>query len=311
MDGDFVHIRRMMHHIQGSSNEVEYPLSYFYNSVPELSLWNVDRATVLRERPQLLEYIVQKKICQACQGFSSCGKQGDMKGFVQTIRPCTTGLSFGAERCQPFYDSQAASRVHRWRDIVGVASQDAHFRFDNYPEEQSLKYPKLMTFARNFAESYTVGQPSDGAYLFGPPGVGKTHLMLAVFNRLEERNIPCLFLRSDTIFDRMRHILSVDGDLDEFLQACSSVPVLGVDEFAQERANDFTLEKLFRIINQRFHAKLPTWFTSNFSPPQIYRKGGQDLQESVAPLRSRILQMARLAKMDGEDHRQRHLKSLT
>ncbi len=132
--------------------------------------------------------------------------------------------------------------------------------------------------------------------------------MLAVLNRLLERGVQALFVRSDSVFDRMRQMVAEGADLDGFLDTCATVPVLGIDEFAQERANEFTMEKLFRIINHRFHAKLPTWFTSNFAPPEIYRgKDGADILDTVAPLRSRVMQMGKMARITGEDARQRHI----
>jgi primosomal protein DnaI len=289
----------------------EYDAAYFKARIPELSEWDVSDEVIERHRALLLEYLRQQKICARCQGFESCGKEGDMQGFVQTLEQYGRQITTGVARCRPFLENQMKRRIERWTQMSGGIVQDQSYTFANFPREQRLKYPRLMKFAEDFAETYEVGKPSQGIYLFGPPGVGKTHLMLAVFNRLQERGVPCLFVRSDSIFDRMRHIIADNGDLEPFLEACANAPVLGIDEFAQERANEFTLEKLFRIINHRFHAQLPTWFTSNFAPPDIYRKNGTDILESVGPLRSRILQMAKLARMDGEDARQRNLQSLT
>lgn len=279
--------------------------------IPELNQTEATDAFIIKNQAALLEYVRQQKICAACQGFNKCGKDGDMQGFTQVIEPYGSQFQISVQRCQPYKDSQLKRRVEKWTEFSGGTPQDSQFQFANYPLEQSRKYPKLIEFAKQFANTHEVGSTSSGLYLFGPPGVGKTHLLLAVLNRLQERNIPCLFVRSDSIFDRMRHIIADNGDLEPFLEACATVPVLGIDEFAQERANDFTLEKLFRIVNYRFHAKLPTWFTSNFAPPSIYKKSGDDINDVVAPLRSRVMQMCKLAKLDGDDARQRHLESLT
>ncbi|WP_026961110.1 AFG1/ZapE family ATPase [Alicyclobacillus herbarius] len=285
--------------------------SYFRSEIPELDAWEIDEETLLRHRHLLLEYIRQRTICAACKGYEHCPKEGDMKGFVQVLERYGRQLTVGVHRCEPFQEYSLHLRLQRYVREAGGLPQDSSFRFSNFPLEQRQKYPRLLRFAEQFAETYEVGRASPGVYLFGPPGVGKTHLLLAVLNRLRDRGIPCLFVRSDSIFDRMRQIISENGDLESLLQALATAPVLGIDEFAQERANEFTLEKLFRIINHRFHAKLPTWFTSNYAPPDIYRRNGEDLLDSVGPLRSRIMQMAKLARMDGPDARQRNLQSLT
>ncbi|MBX6352908.1 MAG: cell division protein ZapE [Thermoflavifilum sp.] len=279
--------------------------------LPELQEWAVPDHVILRERAMLVEYLRQRRICGACAGYDQCGKEGDMKGFTQHLQFDGRQLSVAVRRCAPYLQWLMRRRVEQYAALSGEMAQDRTFTLANFPIEQRQKYPRLMRFAEDFAEGFSPGTRAPGLYLFGPPGVGKTHLMLGVFNRLRERGVPCLVIRADSFFDRLRHLLAEGADIEPLLDACCSVPVLGIDEFAQERANDFTLEKLFRIVNHRFHAGLPTWFTSNFAPPDIYRKNGADLLESVPALRSRVMQMAKLARLDGPDARQRNLQSLT
>ncbi|WAH38986.1 AFG1/ZapE family ATPase [Alicyclobacillus dauci] len=292
-----------------------FDVDYFRQRIPELNELNLSDAFITRYRATLLEYLRQASICDACRGYEHCGKSGDMQGFVQVLEPYKSQLTVSVQRCQPFLEFMAKRRVDKYASAAGMMELDEGFQFSNYPEEQAQKYPRLMRYARQFAHGFVPGSKehneNSGLYLFGPPGVGKTHLMFAVFNQLRERGIPCLVVRSDSLFDRMRHMIADGQDLEPFLETLASVPVLGVDEFAQERANDFTMEKLFRIVNHRFHAKLPTWFTSNYAPPEAYRRGGEDVNDTVAPLRSRIMQMCVMARLEGPDARQRNLQSLT
>jgi primosomal protein DnaI len=87
------------------------------------------------------------------------------------------------------------------------------------------------------------------------------------------------------------------------------VPVLAIDEFAQERANEFTLDKVFRIINYRFSNKLPTLFTSNYEPPIVYRTFN-DQTKTVDAMISRIIQMTKIGRLTGPDARLQHMEIL-
>ncbi|RIV29148.1 cell division protein ZapE [Alicyclobacillaceae bacterium I2511] len=304
------HIKNLMIRYRGSTPQT-YGVSYFRNHITELANWQVSDNVIERQQAMLLEYVRQQDICAHCQGFEKCGKEGDMQGFQQVLEPYGRDLSLSVQPCLPYQKYVVQRRVKQWEHISGELQLDKNFQLANFPPEQCQKYPRLFHYASEFADSFSVGDSAAGLYLFGPPGVGKTHLLLAVLNRLQERGIPCLFVRSDSVFDRMRHIIAANGDLEPLLETYATVPILGIDEFAQERANNFTLEKLFRIINHRFHAGLSTWFTSNYAPPNIYRKNGEDIHDSVAPLRSRVMQMTKLARMEGDDARQRGLESLT
>ncbi|MCY0870046.1 MAG: ATP-binding protein [Firmicutes bacterium] len=277
---------------------------------PPLSELAVEDAAVLRAQAEIRTVIAQERVCGACQGYERCGKVGDARGMYDRLSMYQGELFLQTAHCQPFHEYQAVRLVERYRAFATRTAFDRACSFTNFPEVQRHRHPQTVEAARKLADDYRVGASAKGLYVFGPAGVGKTHLLNAIVNRLEERRIPVIIVQAEAMFDRLRREIGEGKEIDHTLEAFATVPVLALDEIGQERANEFTLEKLFRVINHRFSAQLPTLFASNYAPPDLYRRLPADFVALTDPLKSRIIGMTRCAYMDGEDFRTASMEML-
>ncbi len=280
-----------------------YPPTVWKEKIPFLAEHQVSDRAIEKGEPILVDQIAQQRICGLCVGYEKCGKTGDAKGMTDHLAIYQDELVVTTRYCEPFIQYREIRKAQRYRSYTERSQYDRHFTFDNFPDIHKKKKPQLYQTAVTLATTYQIGQPSKGVYLFGPAGVGKTHLLHAMINQFEARNIACIFLQAETLFDRLRSTIADGGDIEGILQACCTVPILAIDEIGQERANAFSLEKLFRIINHRFSAKLPTLFASNFSPPDLYTHVSSELAGVTDPLRSRIIGMSQVAYLEGDYYR--------
>ncbi|MCI0183164.1 MAG: DnaA/Hda family protein [Acidibacillus sp.] len=271
--------------------------------IPALQELHVSDDAITRSKPLLLDLIAQDKICNGCNGYDHCGKIGDAKGMQYHLDVYNEQIVAQTGYCEPFKDYLALSRAARYQTYSERTPYDLQLTFANFPKSQRMRKPNLFAAAQTFANQFRPGDNMSGLYIFGPAGVGKTHLLHAILNRLDDRKIPAIFVRVDALFDRLRSMIGEGKDIEPALEMFSTVPVLALDEIGQERPNEFTLEKLFRIVNQRFSAKLPTLYTSNFAPPNLYDRMPQDMVNFVDPLKSRVIGGSQVGYLDGSDYR--------
>lgn len=279
-------------------------------ALPELDSLQATDEAIAQAEPLLYGMLAQGRVCGDCRGYENCGKIGDARGMTDRLAVQGGRLTIRTGHCRPYLDYLAVRKANRFAQFSSRTAHDRSQTFSNFPREQRLRRPKLFAAVEAFANGYEAGKEESGFYIFGPAGVGKTHLLNAMANRLEERRVPFILIRAEALFDRLRSSLADGRDIEPALEAFSSVPVLFLDEIGQERANEFSLEKLFRIVNYRFSAKLPTVCASNYAPPDLYSRLHDSMTPVVDPLKSRLIGMSRVAYLDGDDFRLSHMELL-
>lgn len=238
-------------------------------------------------------------------GYLDCWMPEDIRGHVIKADVVEGRLVITRPICGTRLAYEARERQHSLLDDSGMTDEDRSYTFDNFPAEQERKHRKIVAYARDFADTFEIGQKRKGLYIFGTNGIGKTHLTKAVTNRLNERGVLAMFVRADKIIDQMREAIAKGGDPDEVLYRYQTAPVLVIDEFGQERKTDWSLDQIQKLVYERDRRGLPTWYTSNYQPTDVYEAHYRFPDtERIDAIRSRLF-LAQLANMVGEDWRSR------
>lgn len=144
------------------------------------------------------------------------------------------------------------------------------------------------------------GTEAQGLYLTGQVGTGKTHTAWAALAAwCQAANVYPRQDRPTIIFTRMTDLLDDLRPGDESRQRirdCQRAALLVIDDLGAEKASEWTQERFYSIVDERYANCLPLIVTSNLPPKQL---GGQ-VGERAA---SRLQEMCEIVPMTGTDRR--------
>ena len=107
--------------------------------------------------------------------------------------------------------------------------------------------------------------------IFGPSGVGKTHLAVAIAAVREDLGDEIFFATIADLLDYLRATFAPDSPImyDDLLERIKTVDLLVMDDMGAERSTPFAEDKLFQIVNYRYEERLPTVITTSHIPDFI------------------------------------------
>src|SRR3954470_20606382 len=219
-------------------------------------------------------------------------------------------------------DEKGIRRVVRcdcWREQVSghrlaaanIPKRYLHCTFENFSAynpsleqalDQARRVPSRFPAANNLREQ------GRGLLLEGPPGVGKTHLAVAVLKQvMDSSGARGLFYDTRDLLRVIRSTYdpSIRTTELEILRPVMHADLLVLDDLGAEKTSEWVDETMNLIVNTRYNERRLTIFTSNYMDIPDDSDPNSLLFRIGARMRSRLHEMCEFFNLDAADYRER------
>ena len=141
-----------------------------------------------------------------------------------------------------------------------------------------------------------LGGEADGLFITGAVGTGKTHLACAVARERVISGVGVQVQSAPALFQDIRSTFNGAGNEGEIIRRFSDTTLFVLDDLGAEKGSDFTVDRLYLIVDARYADRRQLIVTSNLTLDQIAER----VHDRLA---SRFAEMCRVIRLTGNDRR--------
>jgi len=210
---------------------------------------------------------------------------------------------------------EGAKQVERcdcWREIAGrqrvagarIPKRYLHCTIDNFTAyNETLE--RAASKARVLADTFP--SVDRGLFLEGQPGVGKTHLAVAILKQVvQTTGARGLFFDTRDLLRLIRSTYNASTHATELevLTPVMTADLLVLDDLGAEKTSEWVDETMNLIVNTRYNERRVTVFTSNYPDIPDDTDPNALLFRIGFRMRSRLHEMCEFVELDAADYRE-------
>lgn len=143
---------------------------------------------------------------------------------------------------------------------------------------------KIYNIAKKYSDNFQKMKGENVGLLFhGNPGNGKTYAAVAIANDLLERSIPVVCVSINALLDRIKETYNKWGQEgeDTILKNLANADLLIIDDLGTEFKGEWSVSRVYSIIDSRYRNQLPLIITTNFTMQDLKTRYGDRTHDRI------------------------------
>ena len=185
-------------------------------------------------------------------------------------------------------EQEEKQRQEKYRKIINNIYKDSYMkkRLQKYNFENLIdtyEDTSIINQLIKFADLCIKSEMKNGLIIFGNIGYEKTYFGACIANKMIEQNKIVLMEKSSSIIDRIKESFNKERLSEiEIIELYSNVDMLIIDDFGNENLSKWALEKLYKIISNRYDNELPIVITTRYNKEQLIEQLSTDNDIEIA-----------------------------
>lgn len=185
-------------------------------------------------------------------------------------------------------EQEEKQRQEKYRKIINSIYKD------NYMKKRLQKYnfenlidtyddTSIINQLIKFTDLCIESEMKNGLIIYGNIGYEKTYLAACIANKMIGQNKIVLMEKSSSIIDKIKESFNKDELSEtEIIELYSNVDMLIIDDFGNENLSKWALEKLYKIISNRYDNELPIVITTRYNKEQLMEQLSTENDTEIA-----------------------------
>lgn len=214
----------------------------------------------MKKTTKIMESLDEVSNCSNCRGLYEC--KNSYLGHVSMPQKNENGLYFTYLPCK--FKKQEV-KLKKEKLCEEKVNENARMKDIDVSDKKRVKVIKWLD---SFYENYDYSKNMKGLYLHGNFGCGKTFLVSALLNELEDKKMVSTMI---IYFPEILRSLKADWELyDIKMKMYQTVDILCIDDIGAEKVSEWARDEVLgTILQTRMNHNLTTFFTSNLTLEEL------------------------------------------